>query len=305
MDRLLRSLLDVLTSGRRWASLVAVLPTLYACNPGTLEQRADQPQNAADVVRAADLQPRYPDATRNDEAGPTQSRPFSFFGSPASPVADASKADAGPEDVKDGFTLNFENSPVQNVAKAILGDILHVGYVIDPRVQGTISLSSGRPIVRRDILFVLENSLHANNLVMVRDPIGYRIAPANEGGVGSVDRADGANGAEPGYGMTVIPLKYVSGATLTKLLEGLAAKPGAIRSDPSGNMLIVVGDGAERQSALETVRSFDVDWMAGQSVGVYPVQNSAPEPVVADLEKIMDSGDSGLGHGLVKFQAVA
>ena len=44
--------------------------------------------------------------------------------------------------------------------------------------------------------------------------------------------------------------------------------------------------------------------MRGQSVGMYPVHNSEPEPVVAELEKIMDLGEAGLGHGLVKFQAV-
>ena len=39
------------------------------------------------------------------------------------------------------------------------------------------------------------------------------------------------------------------------------------------------------------MRNFDVDWLRGQSVGIYPVHNSSPEPVVAELEKIMDSGD--------------
>ena len=188
------------------------------------------------------------------------------------------------------------------MAKSVLGDILGVGYVIDPRAQGSISLSSGRPVEKKDMLYVLENALSANNLVMVRNASGYRIAPANEGGVGAVDEARGSDSAEPGFGLTVIPLQYVSGTTLSKLLEGFATRPGAIRTDPSGKLLIVVGTGSERQSAVDTVRSFDVDWLRGQSVGMYPVQNSTPEPIVGELEKIMDSGDSGLGHGLVKFQ---
>jgi general secretion pathway protein D len=191
------------------------------------------------------------------------------------------------------------------VAKSVLGDILNVGYVIDPRAQGTISLSSGRPVEKRDMLYVLENALASNNLVMVRNASGYRIGPANEGGVGAVDQGRGSDSAEPGFGLTVIPLEYVSGTTLAKLLEGFATRPGAIRTDPSGKLLIVVGTGSERQSAVDTVRSFDVDWLRGQSVGMYPVQNSTPEPIVGELEKIMDSGDSGLGHGLVKFQPVS
>ena len=50
--------------------------------------------------------------------------------------------------------------------------------------------------------------------------------------------------------------------------------------------------------------SFDADWMRGQSVGVYPVRNSAPEALISELESIMDAGDSGLSHKMVKFQAI-
>jgi general secretion pathway protein D len=56
---------------------------------------------------------------------------------------------------------------------------------------------------------------------------------------------------------------------------------------------------------VDTVLSFDVDWMRGQSVGIYPIANSAPEPIIAELEKIMDSGESGLSHDVVKFQSIS
>ena len=298
-----------------------------ACNTTYLEQPRDEPQNAADIMRAADLRPRYPQTTATvDTGGASPPKAFSFFGLSALPSATPQSSgspgveatapspssdpplSSGSPDVATGaggYTLNFENAPVSQVAKSVLGDILSVGYVIDPRVQGSISLSSGRPVEKKDMLYVLENALSANNLVMVRNASGYRIAPANEGGVGMIDEGGGSDSAEPGFGLTVIPLQYVSGTTLTKLLEGFATRPGAIRTDPSGKLLIVVGTGSERQSAVETVRSFDVDWLRGQSVGMYPVQNSTPEPIVGELEKIMDSGDSGLGHGLVKFQPVS
>jgi general secretion pathway protein D len=276
-----------------------------ACNTTYLEQSRNEPQNAADIMRAADLRPRYPQSTGAvDTGGASAPKAFSFFGSSTPPPAAPEPAGSAPVEAgAGGYTLNFENAPIAQVVKSVLGDILGVGYVIDPRAQGSISLSSGRPIEKKDMLYVLENALSANNLVMIRNASGYRIAPANEGGVGTVD--EHGDSAEPGFGLTVIPLQYVSGTTLTKLLEGFATRPGAIRTDPSGKLLIVVGTGSERQSAMETVRSFDVDWLRGQSVGMYPVQNSTPEPIVGELEKIMDSGDAGFGHGLVKFQPVS
>ena len=285
------------------ASVIA----LGACNTTYLEQRTDQPQNAADIMRSTDLQPRRPQPTGAvDTGGANTAKPFSFFGSPAA-TAPASAPAPGSGELEaagGGYTLNFEDTPVANVAKSVLGDVLGVSYVVDPHAQGSITLSSGRPIAKKDMLFVLEDALHANNLNMVRDGSGYKIVPANDVVVGAVDRAGGPGSVEPGFGVTVIPVQYVSGTTLSKLLEGFASRPGAIRTDPTGKLLIVLGTGSERQAALDTVRSFDVDWLQGQSVGMYPVKNSTPEPVVGELEKIMDTGESGLGHGLVKFEAV-
>src|SRR5262249_26219306 len=102
-----------------------------------------------------------------------------------------------------------------------------------------------------------------------------------------------------------IPLQYVSVQTVTKLLDSFAAKPGAIRADQSRNLLLVQGTAADRRAALDTVLSFDRDWMRGQSVGIYPIRNTTPEPVMTELEKIIDSGENGLNQNLVKLQPIA
>ena len=89
---------------------------------------------------------------------------------------------------REGYDLHFENVPVATLAKVILGDILGVGYTIDPRVQGTVSLASGRPVPKSDMLFVLENALRLSNVALVRDVLGYRLMPVGEAiGTGQVD----------------------------------------------------------------------------------------------------------------------
>ncbi len=201
-----------------------------------------------------------------------------------------------------GYEMNFENTPIATVAKVILGDILHVGYTIDAHVQGTVTLASGRPVPRQDVLYALESALRVSNVALVREGNTYRIIPAAEAaGTGTIDSAQGP---QPGYGITVVPLRYVSATTLTKLLDNFAAKPGMVRADPSRNLLVIQGNAADRQAAVETVHDFDADWMRGQSVGIFPVSNSTPEPVIVELEKIIDSGEGGLSQNLVKLQAV-
>lgn len=256
-----------------------------------------------DHVRGMDLRARFPRGGDGARSGGGEApRAASFPGTlQESPPAEGAQFVAAGE----GYDLNFENTPVSSVAKVILGDILSVGYTIDPRVQGTVSLSSGRPVNKNDLLFVLESVLRMSNVALVRDGAGYKLIPAGEAvGTGRVDAARGRQ-PEAGYGVTVLPLRHVSVATISRLIEGFATKPGTIRADTARNMVLIQGSGVERRSAIDTLLSFDVDWMRGQSVGVYPVRNASPETVISELEKIMESGEGGLGQNMVKFQPVA
>jgi len=286
---------------------------LAACTVGGFDlaqpdQRDTKPPDIMDRVRALDISPRQqgPGQVESPDT-PSSSRAQVYPSRGATMVAQPpGQADAGATQTNgngEGYDLNFENAPVSTLAKVILGDILGVGYTIDPRVQGTVSLASGRPVPKSDILFVLENALRLSNVALVRDPSGYRLMPAGEAiGAGAVDKLASA---QPGYGITVIPLRYVSAQTIIKLVDGFAVKPGLMRADAARNVLILQGSGAERKNALDIAASFDVDWMRGQSVGVFPIHNSTPDPIITELEKIMDSGEAGLSQGMIKFQPVA
>ena len=226
---------------------------------------------------------------RNSEADPT----------PTGALPDGAQEKASGK----GYEINFENAPVATVAKAILGDILGVGYTIDPRVQGTVSLSSGRAVPRKDLLFVLENALRMSGVALVHDAQGYRlILTAEAVAAGS---ADWARDPSAGYGISVIPLEFVSAQTLIKLLDNYAAKPGMVRAEPSRNLIVIQGNSADRRAAIQTALSFDADWMLGQTVGVYPISNSTPEPIIAELSRIIDSGQGGLSQDLVKLEPIA
>jgi general secretion pathway protein D len=185
----------------------------------------------------------------------------------------------------------------------VLGDILGLGYMVDPRVQGTVTLSSGRPVSKGDLLFVLESALRLSGAALVRDKGGYIILPgADAAGSGTVDAVART---EPGYGITVIPLQHVSAPTVIKLLDSFALKPGTVRAEPARNLVLIQGSGNDRRTAIQTVMDFDADWMRGQSVGIFPLHNSAPEAIMSELERIMDSGEGGLSASLVKLQPIA
>lgn len=257
-------------------------------------------QDIADKIRSLDLEPRQPtDTGATGIAQSKSSKPAIYLSDDATPQggALAERDDGGGS----GYDLNFENAPVATVAKVILGDVLNVGYTIDPRVQGTVTLASVRPVPKADALYVLENALRMSGVALVRDRTGYRLLPAPEAGPGGVDRSNVA----AGQGISVVPLRYVSAQNIFKLLDAFGVKAATMRPDNSRNTLIVSGSGSDRATAVDTILSFDADWMRGQSVGIFPVHNSAPEPVISEIEKIMDSGDGGMSQNVIKLQPIA
>jgi general secretion pathway protein D len=290
----------------RWLVLAAAGVALAACllhDPSDEAKPNDvRAQSVTDQIRAADLSPKAPFPVNDGSLANAQpSAAAVYLGDTTTPVRAAT--DTGAEAAGDGYDLNFENAPVTTVAKVILGDILGTGYIIDPRVQGTVTLASGRPVSKADVLFVLENALRMSNVTMVRDRNGYRLIPAADAtGSGFID-TDEATRA--GYGISVVPLRYVSAQAMLKLLDGFGVKPNAVRIDNARNLVIIQGTGPERRAAVDTMLSFDGDWMRGQSVGVFPIHNSTPEPIITEIEKIMDTGEGGLSQNMIKFQPVA
>src|SRR5882724_4765223 len=288
------------------AFLLTSLGLLASCNSATLGSSVEGSQiDVLDKVRSLDITPRQPQPVNAAAmAGSGQGRGENaaiYEGVEVTPVSDERPQTSSRGS---GFDLNFENAPVATVAKVVLGDILGTGYTIDPRVQGTVSLVSVRPVPKSDIVFVLENALRLSGVVLLHDTSGYRLTPLGDAvGAGRVESA--AASPEPGYGVSVVPLQYVSAQTLLKLMDSFATKAGAVRADTTRNLLLIQGTGAERRTAVDTALSFDADWMRGQSVGIFPISSGSPAPIIQELEKIVDSGENGLTQGVIKFQPVA
>src|ERR1700680_5098490 len=292
------------TAVRRFCAAIMLFSAslLTSCNSATFGNSDIADIDVLDKVRSLDILPRQSQQVNASQPnGGPRGRATVYDGTE---VTDIPEIRPQPIASGNGFDLNFENTPVATVAKVVLGDILGTGYTIDPRVQATVSLVSVKPVAKSDIVFVLENALRLSGVVLVRDTAGYRLTPLGDAvGAGHVDEA-GAS-PEPGFGVSVVPLQHVSAQTLLKLMDSFATKAGTVRADVTRNLLLIQGTGAERRTAVDTALSFDVDWMRGQSVGVFPVSSGPPAPIITELEKIVDSGENGLSQKVIKFQSVA
>jgi general secretion pathway protein D len=197
-------------------------------------------------------------------------------------------------------SLNFESLDVREVAKVILADYMHASYTVHPQVVGTVTFRTVRPIPIADLLPTLEMLLRQNNAAVVKEGEIYKVLPLNAVRGSVSPQLGGSSRPLPaGYSIVVIPLKYVGVAEMMKLLTPFTGENTVI-PDVTRNLIIVAGGLREQQHVLDAVELFDVDWLSGYSVGLFPVKSADVKSLTADLDKIFGAAAASPLAGIVR-----
>jgi general secretion pathway protein D len=201
-------------------------------------------------------------------------------------------------------TFNFEGESLHAVIKIILGDFLQENYVVAPGVQGTVTFSTAKPLRGDQALSILEMLLRWNNATAVWQDGRYTILPVSQALPGNLTPRTGPAGSARGYEVRAVPLQFISAVEMEKLLKPYAKPEGIISVDPARNMLVLAGTAAELANYLQTVEIFDVDWLAGMSVGTYRLEQAEATKVVGELEKVFGEGAGTPLSGMFRFIAL-
>ena len=208
----------------------------------------------------------------------------------------------GPEEI----SLNFEATEIRQVAATILGDILKESFTVHPQVQGTVSLRTIKPIPRKDLLAVLEMLLRQNGAALIYEDSLYKIVPTSIAARGSVTPQLGSIGAplRPGFNIVIVPIRFVGAKEMARLLEPFVVDQSVVRTDEIRNLLILQGTQRELKHLLETIDLFDVDFLAGMSVGIFPLQGADVKALTAELDKVFGPQAAGPLAGIVRVVPV-
>jgi general secretion pathway protein D len=200
-------------------------------------------------------------------------------------------------------TLNFVDADLREVVKAILGDTLGANYVMDPQVQGTVTLQTSQPVAGSSLVSVLESMLAVNNATLVQSDGIYKIVPSDQGvrGSGGLRSTLPPATQAPGAQVMAVPLRYISATEVEKLLAPFAPPGGVLRVDPRRNLVVIGGSRSDVASMLDVIETFDVDWLAGMSFGLFPVKSTSAKTMVEELEKVFGDQTEGPLANVVRF----
>ena len=140
-----------------------------------------------------------------------------------------------------------------------------------------------------------------NNARMVYSGGRYNIVAADRALAGTVAPSTAPAASARGFEVRVVPLQFISATEMKKVLEPYARPNAIVNVDSGRNVITLGGTRAELENYLRTVEIFDVDWLSGMSVGVFPIQSGKAEQVAADLEKVFGEESKTPSAGMFRF----
>jgi general secretion pathway protein D len=201
----------------------------------------------------------------------------------------------------DGVVYNFENQPIQAVVKTILGDQLKLNYAITPGVQGNITFSTAEAVGADQALPILETLLSWTHNALIQRGGTYVVVPEKDAVAGNVLPSLGASAPGGGLQARLYPLHYISATEMQKLIKPFARPDAVLLADPARNVLVMSGTPDELDNYQNMVRTFDVDWLRGMSVGVFNLQYATVGELMPKLDGMFGMhGDTPLA-GMLRF----
>jgi general secretion pathway protein D len=283
--------------------LVATLFWLAAC-AAEQEEAARAPVPLSAPTQGGGAGPQQQPLPADRAPQPLAARPqVEVYPGNAPAGGSVAAAPAAATDQAGDVTLNFANADIREVVRTVLGDVLKLTYVVDPKVQGTVTAQTSRALARDAVLPVLEVILKASGAALVSDNGVYRVVPLDDAARAALAGGLSITAAQRGlgFGLKIIPLKFIGAAEIQKVVEPSVPAGGSLRIDPARNLLIVSGAQAELNGFAELVQTLDVDFLAGMSFVLFNLQNASAEPVVAELGKIFEGDAEGPFAGVLRF----
>jgi general secretion pathway protein D len=192
-------------------------------------------------------------------------------------------------DTGEGVTLNFAGADIHEVVATVLGQMLGQNYLLDPKIQGAITFHTTAPVPRAALPGLLEDMLALSGFAMVWRDGRYDILPLDQAAKAPaiLSQSGGPVAMEPGFGVHVIPVRYISMEAAHSVVDPLLPPGRMLLGDPQRHLLLYVGTASEAQDVEGLLATIDVDPLAGKSLALFPIRYSDPELVARDLRNVL------------------
>ena len=246
-------------------------------------------------------QPAQPPANQPGQQGATESD----SSRPPSTAPGAHRPFPMPARGPGGF--NLHNVSLVEVIE-LLARALKINYILDPRVKGSVTISTFGELKPVDLLPLLETILRINGAAMVKVGDLYRIVPLADVSRLPISPNTNAPGAaskelpdDERMLLNLIFLKYATAPEMFKLLEPFLGESAKMTSYDPANLLLILDNSRNMKRTLELIALFDSDSFAGQRVRLFEVSHGRPSDIVKELDTVFKAYSMSEKNSAIKF----
>lgn len=171
----------------------------------------------------------------------------------------AGAAGAAKEPPKGWITLNFVNADINSVIQA-MSEMTGRTFVVDPRVKGTLRITSPRPVSPSVAYDIVLSALRMQGYAAIQSDGVVRIVPEADAKFHATTSTGKSRGKRVGGEMVtrVFSLRHESAPQLQAALRSLVGPNGTFSADASSNTLIVTDYSDNLASLEQVIASLDV-----------------------------------------------
>lgn len=200
-----------------------------------------------------------------------------------------SSASKSSDDQK-GQVWNLKNADIRSVIQTI-SILTGKSFLIDPRVQGKVTLISHSPMAPDELYQVFLSMLKTLNFVAIPSGQIIRVVPAEEG---TALTHLIANSQHPGVGdeivVRIVPIEHVSATELVPVLRPLVSQSASVMAYMPSNTLILSGTAANVSRLVAVIQQMDN--ANRNQVSVVPLHYADAKRVVSVIQSLQDAARS-------------
>ena len=164
--------------------------------------------------------------------------------------------DASVKTVDDKVSLNFVDADIESVLKAI-GQITNKNFLLDPKVKGTISINTAKPVPRALTYNILLSALRVQGFAAVEENGYTAIVPEVDAKGKFTPRMTSSRQLGGQIVTQVYMLKYESASQLINVIKPLLSPNSVVTAYPSSNALIVTDYADNLNKIIKLIDTID------------------------------------------------
>jgi general secretion pathway protein D len=189
---------------------------------------------------------------------------------------------------REPVTLNFVNAEIEAVART-LATLSGANVVVDPRVKGTMSLSSTVPVPPAQALRLFAAQLRTQGFALVESAGLYTVVPEAEAKLQSSAVSAGAVPAGTGQIVTqIFKLNHENVNNLVPVLRPLISPNNTINVNPGTNALVITDYSDNLQRLGRIIAALDVSNATG--VEVLRLRHAIAGDLAPMVQRLIESG---------------